>query len=101
MKFFKPFIIRGGINHSRGGHSRPVSRYGVNSSGNPENHWILGQARNDRLRQTYVVMLYILAYKIFANFPFELKKIVVNSMNAAHNISRNTCPVLFPASDEL
>jgi hypothetical protein len=47
------------------------------------------------------ISLYILAYKIFANFPFELKKIVVNSMNAAHNISRNTCPVLFPASDEL
>jgi hypothetical protein len=47
------------------------------------------------------ISLYILAYKIFANFPFELKKIVVNSMNAAHNISRNIRHVLFPASDEL
>jgi len=68
-------IIHGDINHSKGGHSRPVSRCGVNSSGNPDvvpakagnyhlGAWIppyqvrgrLGQARNDRLRQTYVVM---------------------------------------------
>jgi len=35
------------------------------------------------------VNLYILAYKIFANFPFELKKIVSNTINAAHSISRN------------
>ncbi len=35
------------------------------------------------------VLLYILAYKIFAKFPFELKKIAANSIDAAHSISRN------------
>jgi hypothetical protein len=36
------------INPDKGRHSR--------ESGNPERHWIPGQARNDRLRRTYVVM---------------------------------------------
>jgi four helix bundle protein len=35
------------------------------------------------------VSLYILACKIFANFPFELKKVASNSIDAAHSISRN------------
>jgi four helix bundle protein len=35
------------------------------------------------------VLLYILACKIFAKFPFELKKISANSIDAAHSISRN------------
>jgi four helix bundle protein len=35
------------------------------------------------------VLLYILAYKIFVKFPFELKKIAANSIDAAHSISRN------------
>ena len=35
------------------------------------------------------VALYILACKILVNFPFELKKIVANSLDAAHSISRN------------
>ena len=35
------------------------------------------------------VELYILATKILSNFPFELKKIVSNSLDAAHSISRN------------
>jgi four helix bundle protein len=35
------------------------------------------------------VSLYILAYKIFTKFPFELKKIAANSIDAAHSISRN------------
>ena len=35
------------------------------------------------------VSLYILAYKILANFPFELKKVAANSIDAAHSISRN------------
>ncbi len=35
------------------------------------------------------VSLYILACKIFVNFPFELKKIVANSLDAVHSISRN------------
>jgi hypothetical protein len=30
-----------------------------------------------------------LACKIFANFPFELKKVAGNSIDAAHSISRN------------
>jgi four helix bundle protein len=30
-----------------------------------------------------------LACKIFANFPFELKKVASNSIDAAHSISRN------------
>ena len=35
------------------------------------------------------ILLYILACKIFAKFPFELKKIAANSIDAAHSISRN------------
>jgi len=35
------------------------------------------------------VLLYILAYKIFVKFPFVLKKIAANSIDAAHSISRN------------
>jgi len=30
-----------------------------------------------------------LAYKIFSKFPFELKKIAANCIDAAHSISRN------------
>jgi len=35
------------------------------------------------------VALYVLACKIFTNFPFEIKKIASNSIDAAHSISRN------------
>lgn len=35
------------------------------------------------------VSLYILACKIFTNFPFELKKVAANAIDAAHSISRN------------
>ena len=35
------------------------------------------------------ISLYLLAYKIFATFPFELKKAAANSIDAAHSISRN------------
>jgi four helix bundle protein len=35
------------------------------------------------------VSLYVLAYKIFSKFPFELKKVAANSIDAAHSISRN------------
>ena len=35
------------------------------------------------------VSLYILACRVFANFPFELKKVAANSIDAAHSISRN------------
>ena len=35
------------------------------------------------------VALYVLAYRIFVEFPFELKKIPANSIDAAHSISRN------------
>ena len=35
------------------------------------------------------VELYVLAYKIFSNAPFELKKVASNSIDAAHSISRN------------
>ena len=35
------------------------------------------------------VSLYTLACKIFANFPFELKKVAANSIDAAHSVSRN------------
>ena len=31
----------------------------------------------------------MLACKIFANFPFEFKKVAANSIDAAHSISRN------------
>ena len=33
--------------------------------------------------------LYVLAYKIFSKFPFELNKVAANSIDAAHSISRN------------
>ena len=33
--------------------------------------------------------LYILACKIFSRFPFVLRKIAANSIDAAHSISRN------------
>jgi four helix bundle protein len=35
------------------------------------------------------ISLYILACKVFINFPFELKKSAANSIDAAHSISRN------------
>jgi len=35
------------------------------------------------------ISLYALAYKIFSNFPYELKKVAANSIDAAHSISRN------------
>lgn len=35
------------------------------------------------------ISLYILACRTFINFPFELKKVAANSIDAAHSISRN------------
>ena len=35
------------------------------------------------------IALYVLACEIFRHFPFELKKIVSNAIDAAHSISRN------------
>ena len=35
------------------------------------------------------VSLYVLACKMFANFPFELRKVASNAIDAAHSISRN------------
>ncbi len=35
------------------------------------------------------IALYVMASKIFTNFPFELKKVASNSIDAAHSISRN------------
>jgi len=35
------------------------------------------------------ISLYTLAYKIFSNFPYELKKVAANSIDTAHSISRN------------
>ena len=37
----------------------------------------------------YAISLYVLAYKIFSKFLFELKKVASNSIDAAHSISRN------------
>ena len=34
----------------------PRIKYGINSSRNPVKDWIPGQARNDKLLKTYVVM---------------------------------------------
>ncbi len=33
--------------------------------------------------------LYVLAYKIFSQFSFEVKKVASNGIDAAHSISRN------------
>jgi len=68
-------IIHNDISRSKGRHSRPVSKYGVNSSGNPDvvpakvgnyhlEAWIppyqvlgrLSRARNDKPHKTYVIM---------------------------------------------
>ena len=35
------------------------------------------------------IFSYVLAYKMFSKFPFELKKVAANSIDAAHSISRN------------
>jgi four helix bundle protein len=35
------------------------------------------------------ISLYILSCKVFGDFPFELKKVVANALDAAHSISRN------------
>ena len=35
------------------------------------------------------VSLYVLACEILSNFPFELKKVASNGIDAAHSISRN------------
>ena len=35
------------------------------------------------------VSLYIIASRIFGKFPFELKRVAANSIDAAHSISRN------------
>jgi four helix bundle protein len=35
------------------------------------------------------VSLYVLVCKILANFPFELRKVASNAIDAAHSISRN------------
>ena len=35
------------------------------------------------------VALYVLACEIFRNFPFELKRVVSNAIDAAHSVSRN------------
>ena len=35
------------------------------------------------------VALYVLACKILSDFPFELKKVASNTIDAAHSISRN------------
>jgi four helix bundle protein len=35
------------------------------------------------------VFLYVLALKTFSQFPFELKKVVSNALDAVHSISRN------------
>ena len=35
------------------------------------------------------ISLYILSCEIFTNFPFELKRVAANAIDAAHSISRN------------
>ena len=38
------------------------------------------------------VSLYILACKVFTEYPFELKKVAAQSIDAAHSISRHQAP---------
>ena len=35
------------------------------------------------------VSLYVMAYEVFSDFPFELKKVASNGIDASHSISRN------------
>jgi hypothetical protein len=44
------------------------------------------------------VSLYVLAFKIFSKFPFELKKTAANSIDAAHSISRNIAKAIVVAA---
>jgi hypothetical protein len=39
------------------------------------------------------ISLYVLAYEILSKSPYELRKVSANAIDAAHSISRNTCPV--------
>ena len=54
-------VIHSDINHDMGRHSC--------ESRNPEKHWIPGQARNDKLDRTYVVM-----YKNYVTQPFRAEE---------------------------
>jgi len=40
------------------------------------------------------VDLYMLACRVFRDFPFELKKVAANAIDAAHSISRNIADIL-------
>ena len=35
------------------------------------------------------ISLYVMAWRVFRDFPFELKKVAANCIDAAHSISRN------------
>src|SRR4030067_1437932 len=35
------------------------------------------------------ISLYILSCKVLTDFPFDLKKVIANALDAAHSISRN------------
>jgi four helix bundle protein len=60
--------------------------YGINSAMDRKN--INRGFKKLRVWQD-AVSLYVLACNIFANFPFEVKKVAANSIDAAHSISRN------------
>ena len=62
------------------------SIHGINSAMDRKN--INRGFKKLRVRQD-AVSLYVLACNIFTNFPFELKKVAANSIDAAHSISRN------------
>ena len=48
----------------------------------------IGDSSSPRVWQD-AVSLYVLACKILVGWPFELKKVVSNAIDAAHSISRN------------
>jgi NitT/TauT family transport system substrate-binding protein len=59
------------IHHTQARHSRPVSGSGVNSSRNLEKHWIPGQARNDKMLESHIVVCRILFLFLLLFFLLE------------------------------
>jgi hypothetical protein len=51
----------------------PCIKFEVNSSGNPQSHWIPGQARNDKLNKTYDVLYNnnIAPQRMVVTIPFQ------------------------------
>jgi len=60
-------------------------------------HWNSGQKERKNINRGFkklrvwqeAVLLYTSSCDVFTKFPWELKKVAANSIDAAHSISRN------------